>query len=86
MDAAHAAGIKVVQDQVANHCGPRHPWVANPPTKTWFNYLDRAPKPRNNFDIAALSDPYARPKRRDLPAARMVRRQTCPISTRTTRW
>ncbi|HEV3199970.1 MAG TPA: alpha-amylase family glycosyl hydrolase [Bryobacteraceae bacterium] len=67
VDAAHAAGIKVVQDQVANHCGPRHPWVANPPTKTWFNYPDRTPKPRNNYDIAALSDPYARPKRRELP-------------------
>lgn len=67
VDAAHALGIKVVQDQVANHCGPQHPWVANPPTKTWFNYLDRKPRPRNNFDIPALADPYARPKRRDLP-------------------
>ncbi|HLK66577.1 MAG TPA: alpha-amylase family glycosyl hydrolase [Bryobacteraceae bacterium] len=67
VDASHAAGIKVVQDQVANHCGPRHPWVANPPTPTWFNYPDRTPKPRNNFDIAALADPYARPKRREIP-------------------
>jgi glycosidase len=67
VDAAHAAGIKVVQDQVANHCGPQHPWVANPPTKTWFNYQDRAVKPRNNFEIAALSDPYARPKQRESP-------------------
>ncbi|MCL6543625.1 MAG: cyclomaltodextrinase N-terminal domain-containing protein [Bryobacteraceae bacterium] len=67
VDTAHALGIKVVQDQVANHCGPQHPWVANPPTRTWFNYIDRTPRPRNNFDIPALSDPYARPKRRDLP-------------------
>jgi neopullulanase len=67
VNEAHRMGIKVVQDQVANHTGPRHPWVANPPTKTWFNYPDRSPKPRNNYDIAALADPYARPKRRDLP-------------------
>jgi glycosidase len=67
VDAAHQMGIKVVQDQVANHSGPRHPFVANPPTKTWFNYLDRTPRPRNNFDIAGLADPYARPKRRDSP-------------------
>jgi neopullulanase len=67
VDAAHQMGIKVVQDQVANHSGPRHPFVANPPTKTWFNYLDRTPRPRNNFDIAGLADPYARPKRRELP-------------------
>ena len=31
VDAAHGAGIKVIQDQVANHTGPYHPWVADPP-------------------------------------------------------
>jgi len=67
VDACHQMGIKVVQDQVANHSGPRHPWVSDPPTPTWFNDLSRTPKPRNNFDIPALADPYARPKRRDLP-------------------
>ncbi len=67
VDAAHAMGLKVVQDQVANHCGPRHPWVTHPPTKTWFHYLDETPRPRNNFDIAAIADPYSRPKRLDLP-------------------
>ena len=67
VDAAHKIGIKVVQDQVANHCGPRHPWNADPPTKTWFNNTDTTPKPRNNYDIASLSDPYARPSRRAVP-------------------
>jgi glycosidase len=67
VDAAHQMGLKVVQDQVANHSGPRHPFVADPPTPTWFNDLGRTPRLRNNFDIAALSDPYARPKRRDIP-------------------
>jgi glycosidase len=67
VDAAHQAGIKVVQDQVANHSGPRHPFVAHPPAPGWYNYADRTPKPRNNFDIAGLADPYARPKRRDSP-------------------
>jgi glycosidase len=67
VDEAHRLGLKVVQDQVANHSGPRHPWVADPPTPTWFHFLDRTPRPRNNFDIAGLSDPYARPKRRVSP-------------------
>jgi glycosidase len=67
VDAAHQLGMKVVQDQVANHCGPRHPWVAAPPTLTWFHDLDRRPRLRNNFDIAALADPYARPGRLDPP-------------------
>lgn len=64
---AHRMGLKVIQDQVANHSGPRHPWVADPPAATWWHGLDRAPKLRNNFDIAALADPYSRPKRREIP-------------------
>jgi hypothetical protein len=36
VDRAHEAGIKVIQDQVANHSGPYHPWVADSPTPTWY--------------------------------------------------
>jgi len=35
--AAHAHGIKVVSDYVANHTGPDHPWAKQPPTATWFH-------------------------------------------------
>lgn len=38
---AHRLGIRVVQDHVLNHCGPKHKWVHNPPTPTWFH--PRAP-------------------------------------------
>lgn len=34
---AHQAGFVVVQDQVANHTGPFHPWAEDSPTPTWFN-------------------------------------------------
>jgi glycosidase len=37
VDRAHQLGIKVIQDQVANHTGPYHPWVSDPPTPGWFN-------------------------------------------------
>lgn len=67
VDAAHGIGLKVVQDQVANHSGPNHPFVNDPPTPTWFHDLTRMPRLRNNYDIAALADPYARPKRRESP-------------------
>ncbi len=67
VDSAHRLGIKVMQDQVANHCGPHHPWVEAPPTPTWFHDLSVLPRLRNNFDIAALADPYARPRRRSIP-------------------
>jgi glycosidase len=34
---AHALGIKVIQDQVANHVGSQHPWVTDPPLDDWFH-------------------------------------------------
>jgi glycosidase len=37
VDKAHAVGIKVIQDQVANHTGPYHVWANDPPTPTWWN-------------------------------------------------
>jgi glycosidase len=60
VDAAHAAGLKVVQDQVANHTGPYHPWVADPPTPTWFHgSAERHPK--NTWQTWTLIDPHAAP-------------------------
>jgi neopullulanase len=67
VDAAHAMGLKIVQDQVANHSGNRIPWASDPPTPAWYSYLNQSAKPRNNFDIAGLADPYARPKRQERP-------------------
>ena len=37
VDEAHRLGIKVIQDQVANHTGPYHPWVDDSPTPAWYN-------------------------------------------------
>jgi neopullulanase len=37
VDAAHKLGLKVIQDQIANHTAPRHIWASNPPTPTWLN-------------------------------------------------
>ena len=34
---AHALGIKIIQDQVANHVGSQHPWVKDPPLDNWFH-------------------------------------------------
>jgi glycosidase len=63
VERAHAAGIKIVQDQVANHVGPSHEWVADPPTPTWFNGTV-SQHLNNTFDIAAIADPNATPARR----------------------
>jgi glycosidase len=37
VDEAHRHGIKVIQDQVANHVGPGHPWVTDSPKPSWFH-------------------------------------------------
>jgi neopullulanase len=34
---AHKQGMKIIFDFVANHVGPRHPWVADPPMGDWFH-------------------------------------------------
>lgn len=34
---AHDKGLKVVMDMIFNHCGFDHPWIADMPSKDWFN-------------------------------------------------
>jgi glycosidase len=37
IEKAHALGLKVIQDQVANHIGSQHPWASDPPLGNWFH-------------------------------------------------
>jgi glycosidase len=37
VEKAHAFGLKVIQDQVANHIGSRHPWANDAPLENWFH-------------------------------------------------
>jgi glycosidase len=58
VDAAHRAGIKIIQDEVVNHTGPYHPWVDDPPTPTWFNGT-KEHHLKNVFQTWVLHDPRA---------------------------
>jgi neopullulanase len=58
VDKAHALGLKVIQDQIANHTSPYHPWATDRPTPTWFygtveNHLS------NNWQKWTAMDPNA---------------------------
>ncbi|HEX7317911.1 MAG TPA: alpha-amylase family glycosyl hydrolase [Pyrinomonadaceae bacterium] len=58
VDKAHAGGFKVIQDQIANHTSPYHPWATDRPTPTWFygtveNHLS------NNWQKWTTMDPNA---------------------------
>ena len=55
---AHQNGFVVLQDQIANHTGPYHPWAEDPPTPTWFNGTV-AKHPNNNWQKWTTMNPRA---------------------------
>ncbi len=58
VEKAHRLGLKVIQDQVANHVGSRHPWVSDPPLDDWFHgTLER--HTLNKFHNSVLLSPHA---------------------------
>ncbi|HEY6119851.1 MAG TPA: alpha-amylase family glycosyl hydrolase [Pyrinomonadaceae bacterium] len=57
IEKAHNLGIKVIQDQVANHVGSRHPWVEDPPLGDWFHGT-LAQHSRNRFNNSVLLSPH----------------------------
>ena len=58
VDKAHAVGIKVIQDQVANHVGQMHPWnTEGTPTPTWFNGTKQT-HGVNIYQIWTIIDPH----------------------------
>jgi glycosidase len=58
IEKAHALGLKVIQDQVANHVGSQHPWVKDPPLDDWFHGT-LAEHSRNKFQNSVLLSPHA---------------------------
>ena len=63
VDAAHAQGIKVIMDLVANHTSAYHPWVEDSPTSTWYNGT-AAKHLANTWQTWTLADSLATPAMR----------------------
>lgn len=60
VEKAHALGLKIIQDQVANHVGSQHPWVKDPPLDNWFHGT-LAQHSLNKFQNSVLLSPHANP-------------------------
>jgi glycosidase len=60
VQTAHAKGLKVIQDQVANHIGFKHSWAKNAPLDDWF-----PPFKQNTFNNSILLSPNASQSERD---------------------
>ena len=58
VDKAHALGLKVIQDQVANHVGSQHPWLKDPPLPDWFHGT-LADHRLNTFRNSVLLSPHS---------------------------
>lgn len=61
VDKAHALGLKVIQDQVANHVGSQHPWVQDSPLPNWFHGT-LANHQLNSFRNSVLLSPHSHPR------------------------
>jgi len=52
----HQKGMKLIMDMVFNHCGSNHWWMADPPTKDWFNTWPEFT--RTSYRSSTVTDPY----------------------------
>ena len=57
IDEAHGKGLKVVMDMIFNHCGDKHPWMTDAPSKDWFNNPNYGLQ--TSYKLTTVIDPYA---------------------------
>jgi glycosidase len=55
-EALHKRGMKLIADQVFNHCGSEHWWMKDLPSEDWLNEWPEFT--RSNYRSGSVSDPY----------------------------
>ena len=56
VNQSHERGLKVIMDQVFNHCGAGHWWMNDLPSHDWLNQWPEFT--RSSFTNLSVSDPY----------------------------
>ena len=56
-EEAEKRDIKLIMDQIMNHCGSNHWWMEDPPTSDWLHYQEEYQQ--CNHRRTTVSDPYA---------------------------
>lgn len=56
VNRSHKRGLKVIMDQVFNHCGAGHWWMNDLPSDDWLNQWPEFT--RSSFTNLSVSDPY----------------------------
>jgi glycosidase len=69
-DKAREKGIKLIMDQVANHCGSEHWWMKDLPFKDWVNYQENF---ENNGDLIVTN--HKRTSNQDMYASKIDKKQ-----------
>ncbi len=57
VETAHQKRLKVIMDMVFNHCGHKHWWMDDLPTKDWVNVWPTFTS--SNYRGSVISDPYS---------------------------
>ncbi|HKE59862.1 MAG TPA: alpha-amylase family glycosyl hydrolase [Pyrinomonadaceae bacterium] len=60
VEKAHGLGLKIIQDQVANHVGAHHFWASDSPLPNWFHGTMQNHQ-LNKFQNSVLLSPHANP-------------------------
>jgi len=55
-EALHKRGMKLINDQVFNHCGSGHWWMNDLPSEDWLNQWPEFT--RSSYRAGSMSDPY----------------------------
>lgn len=73
---ASEKGIKLIQDQVANHCGLHHWWMTDLPFSDWLNFQTHYEKNKDNWSYETVkTSNHARTTHQDLYASQVDKKQ-----------